>query len=159
MKRILNLLIFIIFLVGCSNDEYLFLKGNIIHKAEEHCLNIFEPNNDCHIIVKITRVPKDFVDCEEETVYKKVFINVRGLPFYYELYGNSTLLFDDFQYDYRLSGEVINGKDDELCVGDLLTEYFIEINSLTYYKDINVYGIEDCSSDNSGGICSSKYRK
>jgi hypothetical protein len=159
MKR--NIIIVVSLVIGfisCNNEGILFLRGNIQQKSDKHSLNTFHANDGCHIVVEIRKYPKNTADTPSEYVYKKEFNDIKSIPFYYELYGYTSSLFDDFKYDYYLNATVYNGKEEKLYIGDLVNEELTLINSWTLYKDINVYGLEDCSSDDAGGFCATEYR-
>ncbi len=148
----------------------LILEGKIIHnKTNEYSLNTdFVCSADAHIIMRINYV--EMMDAPSVLVFEKDFKDIKTLPYHYKIYGKENEFYNQEGHgSYSISVEVINGAGNETYVGDLINEYSIQVyNKMLIspqgpagpkkYLDIEVYGLEDCDAENSGGFCTSKHR-
>ncbi|WP_445384199.1 hypothetical protein ACT6NV_09315 [Robiginitalea sp. IMCC44478] len=150
------------------NKQDVLIEGKIIHnRTNEYSLNTeFVGRPDAHLIITI--VYSEGMDGQTELVLEKDFESIAKLPFEFKIYGNKNEFMPESRNGkYLISAQLLNGSGKETYVGDLVSEYSYEIfnpfetepQKLSEYIEIEVFGLEDCNDPNSGGYCTSNYRK
>lgn len=159
--RVLGLIV-IMLLFGCddtvtqnANNDF---HGIVHFKHSDHSLNEFSTTDETWMKIGIYKIEANVADGPTWDVYEKEFRDNITLPFTYNFSEISSNMFDFDTYQYFLYCRVYMGEEEGTFVGDLTSEVRTEITDLNASNDIDVFGIEECGSDISGGWCSTQFR-
>ena len=115
--------------------------------------NQFIPKKGAHIVIELCAMPRFMADvsCNHHSRHRLPY---QKLPAVVLIKGD----FNNQKTRYRLSASVINGKEKSAIAGDLVSEIqtWLRPNKIT---EIEVFGLEHCTTKNAGGFCASKVRK
>lgn len=144
-------------LVSSKPGDNLLVSGQLVRSNDPHSYRgkvMFTEKS--HAVVTLCYLPGMDASCKRLAVQR--IEGITGFPISFRLGGDPIKVFSRPGGYYLLNAAVYMGIGDELYVGDFVDDIWHEIDGPTSKKNINVTGLEHCSSAGAGGACATRRR-